>query len=532
MTRAILPTRFWIRATLTVVFAFLVVVAKPSRCEAEPLRVLVAVGHRYGLSNELPLKHAGRDATRVSDVFVRLGGVRPEHAAVLQEPNAAQLFATIDRLAGVVKGRPREEVSLVFYFSGHGDREAIHLGSERVLLRDLDSKLAVIPAALRIIVADACRTADTRGKGVSAEDAFAITLDAGRDASGVVRVHASADGEIAQESDELGGAIFTHYWLSGLAGAADTDGDARITFSESYAFAYNQTLFRSARASGVVQRPALEANVREGAPIILTRMASTSAIRFPRTANGHYILYGIGSRTIAGELWSSPTQNVALAMPPGKYIVHRRAGGRSAALALDLGKDEQREIRAADFQALPEEVLARKGGEIILHPNELSLGYGARTSRLYDVGHELSLRYRYGWDSLALGVSAIAGTGGRAQTDQHTRIGWVGAEAIAEARAQLGGVILRAGGGPRVLAMLQTIARTDADRLILAGYDPERTFRGAAFGAHALAGVRVPIVSRTWIDLDVQGDLLGVPVGGSLAASWSAGLGASLGFSF
>jgi hypothetical protein len=512
--------------------AALAIVFVARRCEAEPLRVIIAVGHRQGLSGELPLKHAARDATRVGDLFVRLGGVRPEHAIVLREPNGAALFAAIDRAAGFVKGRVREDVSLVFYFSGHGDREAIHLASERVLLRDIDAKLSAIPAALRITIADACRTSDTRGKGVTTDEPFAISFDSARDVTGVLRVHASADGEIAQESDELGGAIFTHYWLSGLAGAADTDGDARVTFSEAYAFAYTQTLFRSARASGVVQRPALEANVREGAPIILTRMTTTSALRFPRGADAHYVVYGVGTRTIAGELWSSPERGVALAMPPGRYIVHRRAGGRSAALELALGANEQREIRSADFQLQPEEVLARKGGELILYPNELALGYAPRTGRLYTTGHELDLRYRHAWDAIALGLDVSGGLGARDGETQNAEVKWLGAGGLVEWRGHLGGLMLRAGGGPRVLAVLQTLVRANADRLRLAGYEPERSFRALAIGAYGLAGVRIPFGARVWGDLDASADFLGVSLSGSIVPAWSAGAGASLGVSF
>ncbi|HVH45520.1 MAG TPA: hypothetical protein VM925_24370, partial [Labilithrix sp.] len=83
-----------------------------------------------------------------------------------------------------------------------------------------------------------------------------------------------------------------------------------------------------------------------------------------------------------------------------------------------------------------------------------------------------------------------------------------------------------------VLGVLQTLVRVDAERLVLAGYEPERRFRGTAFGGHALAGIRAPLGSRAWIDLDMRGELLAAPVGGSLAGSWSAGAAAAAGVSF
>lgn len=520
-----------IRAVFTTLCGFLIFFAT-AECRAEPLRLLISVGHRSGMTGEVSLKHPTRDAARVRDVFVRLGGVRPENAVVLQEPTRAELFAAVDKLSSIARGTRPENVSLVFYFSGHGDREAVHLAGDRVLLRDLDAKLATVPAALRLVVTDACRTLEGRSKGVASDEPFAITVDGDQGAAGVVRVHATGDGEIAQESDELGGAVFTHFWLSGLSGAADSNGDAQITFSESYAWAYGQTLFRSARASGVLQRPSLETNLREGAPIVLTRMETASALKFPRAENVHYIVYGVGSRAVAAELWSSPARAVSLAIPPGKYIVHRRALGHSAAVQLDVGKGEQRALEGADFRAVPAEALARKGGEVILHPNELTAGYSMRTSRTYDVGHEAAVRYAYDTDGLAFGVGALIGTGEQSTTIQTATLSWLGIDASAELRAKALGVTFRAGGGPRALGVVQKLVRTDADRLLAAGYDPERRFRGTAVGGHAVLGARVPFAERFWLDVEGRGELLGVSIGDSLAPLWSVGAGAALGASF
>jgi Caspase domain len=515
---------------IVVAIMTLLLAASPSR--ADPLRLLIAVGHHKGLAGDPPLKHSARDATRVRDVFLQLGGVRPEHAFVLVDPTQAQLQAALAKVSAIASGRRRDDVSVIFYYSGHGDREALHLGSERVLLVDLERNLANMPAGLRIVVTDACRTSDLRGKGVVSTEPFAITLDGASRASGVIRVHASADGDIAQESDELGAAVFTHYWLTGLAGAADVNGDARVTFDESYAFAYGQTLFRSARGSGVVQRPALETTLREGAPVVLTTTTSTTRLRFPRGTDSHYVVYGVGSRTVVGELWSSSERALALAVPPGRYIIHRRAGGHSAATQLDVAKDQEREVRASDFRAVSEETLARKGAEIVLWPNELSIGYVARTARLYDLGHELAVQYRHAWEGFAFGIGAAGGSGHGMRGNQETTLSWLGVDGLAEIRGALGLLLVRAGAGPRVLGLVRSLVRADADRLALAGYETERRFRGIAVGGHALAGARISLGSRAWIDLDVHGELLGLRLGGSLASAWSGGGGVGAGVSF
>jgi uncharacterized caspase-like protein len=253
----------WLRAiTVLVATTF----AAPAA--AEPVRLLVAVGSQRGLAAERPLKFANSDAARVREIFVGYGGLRERDAEVLREPSRAALFAAIARARAEASRHRPEEVTVFFYFSGHGDRDALHLGDDRVLLTEVQAELATMRAALRIVVTDACRT--TRDKGFSADAPFAISLAASPQASGSVWLHASSDGESAQESDELEGAIFTHAWLNGLRGAADANGDAQVTLDESFAFAHAQTMIRSSKSSGVLQKPEAAIDLRELAPLVLT----------------------------------------------------------------------------------------------------------------------------------------------------------------------------------------------------------------------------------------------------------------------
>ena len=73
------------------------VATSASEALAEPVRILVSAGSKVGLAAERPLKFASTDASRVRDVVVSLGGVKPENAFVLAEPSRAQLFAAVDR---------------------------------------------------------------------------------------------------------------------------------------------------------------------------------------------------------------------------------------------------------------------------------------------------------------------------------------------------------------------------------------------------------------------------------------------------
>ena len=56
-----------------------------------------------------------------------------------EEPASLPAECVIKVAGDRITGRKPEEVTLVFYFSGHGDREGLHLEGERVPLADLQA---------------------------------------------------------------------------------------------------------------------------------------------------------------------------------------------------------------------------------------------------------------------------------------------------------------------------------------------------------------------------------------------------------
>lgn len=224
---------------------------------AEPVRILVALGNNVGLADEARLRWADADAQRMLDVFVALGGVRADHALLVRSASRAEALAALRSAAAIARRYAPEDVTLVVYFSGHGDDSQLHLGGDRLALDELAAAVSATPAHLRLTIVDACRTGSGRDKGLVPDAPFAIALDTRAHMSGQVRVRASAPGEASQESDELSGAVFTHYFVSALRGAADADGDRQVTFDEAYAFAYRHTHRRTSAAGVTTQRPSM-----------------------------------------------------------------------------------------------------------------------------------------------------------------------------------------------------------------------------------------------------------------------------------
>jgi hypothetical protein len=503
---------------------------------AEPVRLLVSVGHKVGLQAERPLKYADNDATRVRDVMVSLGGVKAENATVLAEPTRAQLFAALDRARDEAKKHTVEEVTFLFYFSGHGDRDAIHLGDERVLLTDLSAKLAEVPAGLRIAVTDACRA--TRDKGFTADEPFAITAATIPQASGQVWLHASSDGEAAQESDELQGAIFTHAWLNGLRGAADANGDARVTLDESFAFAHSQTMIRSAKSSGVLQKPEAVVSLREGAPVVLTQTVSTMAtLSLPQSKDTHYLVYAAGAKSVLSELWGSADRRITLRVPPGRYVVHKRFSGVGGLAQIAVGEGEERKLEDKDFSTSTLEALARKGEEPepdVTSPapprardaHELWIGWDAGGNFRTGFVHGPRLTYAYAWPRVALFVGGGAELGNRELTDKEERLVGTYGRAGIELRVPVGSVLLRGALGVRAGVLSQTI--------VPSATSPAARQSNAAFelGPEVSLGGRVRMFGPWFADLGATGNVLFLREEGALRgiAGLTAGIG--LGASF
>ncbi|MBX3228700.1 MAG: caspase family protein [Labilithrix sp.] len=496
---------------------------------AEPVRILIAAGNKQGLPAERPLKFADADAKHVRDVLVSLGGVRSEHAFYLAEPTRATLFSAVDRARVEAQRHRSDEVTLLFYFSGHGDREALHLAGDRVLVTELSQKLGEVPAALRIAVTDACRA--TREKGFAADEPFAISPAVLPQATGQVWLHASSDGEAAQESDELQGAIFTHAWLSGLRGAADANGDARVTLDESFAFAHSQTLIRSSKSSGVTQKPEAVIQLREAAPVVITQTtARMSTLSLPQARDAHFLVYSAAAKSVLSELWGSPERRLAIKVPPGRYVVQRRIAGAGAVATIALAEGEERRLEAQDFSVSPLEALARKGDFVEVGPrdrpgpHELAVGWDAGGDSRTGFSHGPRAGYAYAWSRFALSIGGALAFADRTvatpnETESEALTSGFGRAGF-EARFPLGArLVLRAGSGARAGVVSQRLAG--------------ETKNAFAIGPEVMAAARMGLGRSFFVDAGATGGLVFVSEAQSLRGifglSGTLALGTTLG---
>jgi len=298
----------------------------PAAASAEVERFALVVGNDLGQGPDLPLRYAETDAARVVSVLQEVGGVRPENTVLLQGKDADTVRRALIAVNERVRSAGHQTVLLVYY-SGHADAGALHLGSTRLELGELEQLVRGSAAAFRLLIVDACRSgALTRVKGGSAIPPFDIQLGERVTGEGAVFLTSSSASEDSQESDELTGSFFTHFLLSGLLGAADENGDGRVTLDEAYRHAYEATLRASSRTLAGTQHPTFQYDLRGSGDLVLATLDAGSPTRgwLELPAGKNWLLFQDNADGgVVGEVASADRVR-RLSLRAGRYFLRGR----------------------------------------------------------------------------------------------------------------------------------------------------------------------------------------------------------------
>jgi formylglycine-generating enzyme required for sulfatase activity/uncharacterized caspase-like protein len=155
---------------------------------------------------------------------------------------------------------------LVLYFSGHGVRDeygSLYLAvknTNRARLRSTAIKSDFIREAMdqsrskrQVLILDCCNSG-AFAQGTKAAVGGSIGTASAFEGTGYGRIvlTASDSTQFAWEGDKVIGeetsnSLFTHYLVKGMEGAADQDGDGKITVDELYDYAYEQIVTRTSK---------------------------------------------------------------------------------------------------------------------------------------------------------------------------------------------------------------------------------------------------------------------------------------------
>ena len=291
---------------------------------AGPLRrFALVIGSNNGGNVRERLRYAGHDAETIADVLRQLGGVEQVDLDLLSEPDAQGLDHAFDVLSDRVRAERKrgQRVELVVYYSGHADESGILLGGARYDYARLRQRIRDVPADVHIAIVDSCASGSfTRIKGGARKPPF--LHDSSNQVQGFAFLSSSSADEDAQESDKIGASFFTYFFVSGLRGAADRNHDGKITLTEAYQFAYEQTLGRTQNTVHGPQHPAYDMHLSGTGDVVITDLRSTEAtLVLPSALRGRVTIVDKTGR-VTVELTKEAGEPLSLALPDETYSLH------------------------------------------------------------------------------------------------------------------------------------------------------------------------------------------------------------------
>jgi len=332
-------------------------------------RFVLVVGANDGGGARDKLRYAGTDAVSLAGVMRDLGGVDTSDRTALMDPTPAELRRAFVGVAlEVAKAKAAgDKVQFFFYYSGHSDDRGLLLGGVTFSYKELRQLIDSMPSNVRIGVLDSCSSgAFTRQKGGKKRPPLLTT---GSTVEGHAYLTSSSADEAAQESDRIGGSFFTHYFVTGLRGAADINKDSLVTLNEAYRFAFDETLARTEATIGGAQHAAYEIQLTGSGDLVMTDLRETSALlELDDQLNGRvYVRDGGGN--LEAELYKPAGSGpVLLALEPGRYRVTVDDGNQLFRATVVVQDGAPAKLSANELAAVqPEVATARGDGAAIPH---------------------------------------------------------------------------------------------------------------------------------------------------------------------
>jgi uncharacterized caspase-like protein len=257
--------------------------AIPQTDVTRPNAVAVVIGNKTYRNEDIPhVKYAARDARVVKKYLTRTLGVRSENVIHVEGATAADLtrvFGTADDPQGQLYNYVQPGESEVFvYYSGHGapslessqaylvpsDADPNYLSQNGYLVGQLYENLATIPAKSVTVMLEACFSGVSEG-GAVVQRASPVELSVENPVmameNGLAFTAGAAD-QIASWYPEKKHGLFTYFFLKGLRGPADEDGDQAITGAEMEKYLTEKVPYRAQRTYNREQTPQVVGQAR------------------------------------------------------------------------------------------------------------------------------------------------------------------------------------------------------------------------------------------------------------------------------
>jgi hypothetical protein len=287
--------------------------ASGARLAPSEIFAVVVTNNRSTRLDRPDLQYADDDGARYYQMFrgvasaehVRLltrfdrttAGLHPELVPAVQPPRRAALLATLAEVRAAVleAHRAGRRTEFYFVFAGHGDVEGgigyLDLEDARIDPTFLEHEVVdQVPADALHVVLDSCNSFFVVNPRKPGGRRWATPRDlalgfAARHPNVGLFLSTNSEAEVYEWS-ELESGIFSHEVRSGLSGAADVDGDGRVSYAELAGFVD--------RANAKLPRSNLRPQVFQRGP----NGDAGAALFSPAQAAGRRLMIGAGERRL------------------------------------------------------------------------------------------------------------------------------------------------------------------------------------------------------------------------------------------
>jgi len=340
--------------------------------DSDPLlarRLALVMAANDGGRGRVTLRYALDDARAVLSVLHDLGGIQPGDSVFLEEPRRETVFRELRNLGAKLDDiRPHSRrLEVVFYYSGHSDEEHILLGEERISYQEIREAITALNADVRIAILDSCASgAFTQSKGVKKKAPFLV--DSAYDMKGYAFMTSSSADEASQESRRLRGSFFTHNLVSALRGAADRNLDGRITLTEAYQFAFDETLTQTEKTAGGPQHPNYNIQMSGTGDVVITDISKSAALlTIHRDIGGRLFIHNEASNLVA-EMSKPAGREITIGLEEGAYRITYIAGNGVYEADVELQKGASRGVGRGQFEQVDKIPTRSRGDRTYIPP--------------------------------------------------------------------------------------------------------------------------------------------------------------------